>query len=65
MTLLPFAYDLDCPEGLMPCNERSFMMNHADGWMGGWTGGEMWIWPVIGVLVVVFLVVAITKMAKK
>ena len=42
-------------------NESAFMMNHAYGWMGG----EMWIWTVIGVLVVVLLVVAINKTAQK
>ena len=46
-------------------NERSFMMNHPDGWMSGWMGGWMWIWTVIGVLVVVLLVVVITKLSKK
>ena len=30
-------------------------MNHTDGWMSGWMGGRMWIWTVIGVLVVVLL----------
>jgi hypothetical protein len=42
-------------------NEVSFMMNHAYGWMGG----EMWVWTVIGVLVVVLLVVAINKLSDK
>jgi uncharacterized membrane protein len=42
-------------------NERNFMMNHTDGWMGG----GMWIWTVIGVLVVVLLVVVINKLSKK
>jgi len=37
------------------------MMNHAYGWMGG----GMWIWPVIGVLVIVLLVVAIKKLSEK
>ena len=37
------------------------MMNHAYGWMGG----GMWIWMVIGVLVVVLLVVMINKQSKK
>jgi uncharacterized membrane protein len=37
------------------------MMNHAYGWMGG----EMWIWTVIGALVVVLLVVLIKKVSKK
>ena len=36
-------------------------MNYSDGWMGG----GMWIWTVIGVLVVVLLVVAINKQSKK
>jgi uncharacterized membrane protein len=36
-------------------------MNHTDGWMGG----GMWIWAVIGILVVVLLVVAISKLSKK
>ncbi len=36
-------------------------MNYSDGWMGG----GMWIWTVIGVLVVVLLVVMINKQSKK
>jgi hypothetical protein len=36
-------------------------MNHAYGWMGG----GMWIWTVIGVLLVVLPVVAINKLSKK
>jgi len=36
-------------------------MNYSDGWMGG----GMWIWTVIGVLVVVLLVVVINKRSKK
>ena len=38
-----------------------------NGWMGGTSGSgvEAWIWPVIGVLVVVLLVVLILKVAKK
>jgi len=40
------------------------MMNH--GWMdGGWAGGGMWLWAVIGVLVVVLLVVLINKVSAK
>jgi hypothetical protein len=41
------------------------MMNHTDGWMGGGMGGVMWMWPVIGVLVVVLLVVVINNQSKK
>ena len=41
------------------------MMDHNNGWMGGWSGGGMWIWTAIGILVVVLLVVVITKLSKK
>jgi hypothetical protein len=33
--------------------------------MNGWMGGGMWIYTVIGVLVVFLLVVAINKMSTK
>jgi hypothetical protein len=33
------------------------MMNQADGWMGGWAGGGMWLWAVLAVLVVVVVVI--------
>jgi hypothetical protein len=33
--------------------------------MNGWMGGAMWIYTVIGVLVVVLLAVAINKMSQK
>jgi hypothetical protein len=33
--------------------------------MNGWMGGGMWIYTVIGVLVIVLLVVAINKMSQK
>jgi len=36
-------------------------MNYTDGWMGG----GMWIWTVIGILVVILLVVVINKLSKK
>jgi uncharacterized membrane protein len=36
-------------------------MHYSNGWMGG----GMWIWTVIGVLVVVLLVVLINKVSKK
>jgi uncharacterized membrane protein len=39
-------------------------MDH-DGGMGGWFGGGMWLWTVIGVLVVVLLIVVINKMSSK
>ena len=38
------------------------------GWMGGgsgWMGGGTWVWPVIGVLVIVLLVVVIYKVSNK
>jgi len=50
-------------------------MNHTNGWLdgmnrwmnggNGWLGGGMWLWTVIGVLLVVFLVVAIGKLSKQ
>lgn len=43
----------------------SDMMNHPDGWMGGWLGGGMWVWPVVAALVVVLLVVVVNKLTKK
>ena len=42
-------------------NQRHFMMNQFDGWMAG----RMWIWAVIGGVVVVLLVVVIGKLSKK
>jgi hypothetical protein len=33
--------------------------------MGGWASGGMWVWTVVGILVVVLLVVAIIKLSKK
>jgi hypothetical protein len=33
--------------------------------MGGWMGGGMWLWTVIGIMVVVLLVVIIGKMSRK
>jgi uncharacterized membrane protein len=41
------------------------MMNQTDGWMGGWTGGGMWLWPVIGFVVVVLLVIIVINQSKK
>jgi hypothetical protein len=41
------------------------MMNHTDGWMNGWTGGGMWVWTAVGVLLMVLLVVAIKKLSNK
>lgn len=36
---------------------------HGGGWFG--MGGGMWLWGLIGVLVVVLLVVLINKVSKK
>ena len=41
------------------------MMNHTDGWMGGWDGGGMWIWALFGLIVVGLLVVVINRLSKK
>ncbi len=48
----------------------SDMMNHGyggmGGWMGGWRGGGgMWLWTVIGVLVVILLAALIVKVSQK
>lgn len=40
-------------------------MNHSGQWMSGWTGDGMWIWTVIGVLVVVLLVVLIAQQVNR
>lgn len=39
---------------------KGVVMNHTGGWMGG-----MWIWPVIGVLLVALLIVVINKVSKR
>lgn len=41
------------------------MMNHGYGWMGGSMGEGMWVWTVIGILVVVLLIVLITRMSAR
>ena len=41
------------------------MMNHANDWMNGAMGAGMWIWTLIGVLLLVLLVVLIIKQCKK
>jgi hypothetical protein len=46
-------------------DEKNLMMNQTNGWMGGWAGGGMWIWTVIGAAVVVLLVIVIGKLSKK
>lgn len=61
MTLLPPLTVWVPSGGLARRNERRSTMNHTDGWMGG----GMWIWTVIGVVVVVLLVVLIGKLSKK
>lgn len=43
-------------------------MHYGNGWMdgmNGWMGGGMWLWTVIGVLLVVLLVVAISKLSRQ
>ena len=42
------------------------MMNYVNGWMdGGMMGGNNWIFPVVGILVAVLLVVLINKVSRK
>ncbi len=40
------------------------MMNQ-NGWLGGGSGGEMWVLTLIGVLVVILLVVLIAKRSNR
>jgi hypothetical protein len=41
-------------------------MNHRNGWMDGpWASGGMWLWTLIGVLIVVLLVVLINRVSRK
>jgi hypothetical protein len=63
------AHVPDCPVvGRPQRNERGVMVNQTGGWMGGWMGdwasGGMWLWTVIGVLVVVLLIIVIVKLSK-
>jgi hypothetical protein len=41
------------------------MMNHSEGWMSGWENGGMWLWPVVGILVIILIVVVIMKLSKR
>jgi hypothetical protein len=52
-----FTHVLVCPVVGSQHKERTFMMNHADGWMGGWAGGGMLLWAVLAVLVVVVVLI--------
>jgi hypothetical protein len=47
--------------GLSQYKERGFMMEHTDGWMGG----QMTIWVVLAVLVVVVVVIKSLTRKKK
>lgn len=42
-------------------SQTNGMMNQASGWMNG----GMWIWTVIGILLVVLVAVAILRQRKK
>lgn len=33
--------------------------------MDGWSGGGMWLWTVLGLVIVALLVVVISKLSKK
>jgi hypothetical protein len=39
--------------------------NMMDGGMHGWSNGGMWVWPVVGTLVAVLIVVVVIKLLKK
>ena len=55
------------PDRAVPQDQQHLgvVMNQTVGGMGGWMGGGMWLWTVIGVLVIVLLAVMIGKMSKK
>jgi len=40
------------------------MMNQISGWIGG-TSGAMWAWAVIGIVVAVQLLIAISRLSQK
>lgn len=67
LVVLAFALAICSPIRVLhaqPAHERG-MHDTDGGWMGGWAGGGMWLWTVIGVLVVTLLVVVIVKLSKK
>ena len=41
------------------------MPHHVGGWMTGWGGGGLWIWAILGVVVVILLAVIVNKVTKK
>jgi len=41
------------------------MMNQGNGWMNWWVGPEMWVWTVLGVILLVLLAIAVIKLIKK
>ena len=41
------------------------MMDQSTGHMNGWLGGGIWLWTVIGVLLIVLLIVAINRFSRK
>lgn len=40
------------------------MMNQTSDWMNGWAGGVMWVWTIVGALVVIVLVLVINNRPK-
>jgi hypothetical protein len=41
------------------------MMDQTTGHMNSWLGGGMWLWTVIGILLIVLLIVAINRFPRK
>jgi hypothetical protein len=61
-----FAHALPCPvAGWAVRNKRRFMMNHAGRLMSSWMGGGVWLWAVVGIVLLVLLVVMIIPPRKK
>ena len=67
LVVLAFALAICSPVRVLHAQPaQGHGMHDTDaGWMGGWAGGGMWLWTVIGILVVVLLVVVIVKLSKK
>jgi hypothetical protein len=41
------------------------MMHSSNGWMHGWAGGGMWVWTLVGFIVVALLAFTFGRRPKK
>ena len=51
--------------GLVARKRRRFMMNHTGRLMSSWMGGGIWLWALVGIILLVLLVVLIIPPRKK